>query len=199
MRQKREGYELVFEDNFNGNVLDSSKWNNWCVDLAQSSPFRYGNTPDVAVHPDNAYVQDGTLRLLGSKEETTFDGQTSHYRSGMVQTRDKFEPLYGYMETMIKIPDVAGTNPAIWTMPQAGANSGEWLWGDADNFGAEIDILERPHPEGSASYAHLTDKYQITIHYDNYAFTNHDKFHTEPTLNNPYKCTNLQWNGHQTI
>ncbi len=184
---EREGYELVFEDNFNGNVLDSSKWNNWCVDLAQSSPFRYGNTPDVAVHPDNAYVQDGTLRLLGSKEETTFDGQTSHYRSGMVQTRDKFEPLYGYMETMIKIPDVAGTNPAIWTMPQAGANSGEWLWGDADNFGAEIDILERPHPEGSASYAHLTDKYQITIHYDNYAFTNHDKFHTEPTLNNPYK------------
>lgn len=184
---QREGYELVFEDNFSGESLDSSKWNNWCVDLSESAPFRYGNTPDVVVHPDNAYVQDGTLRLLGSKEETTFNGLTSQYRSGMIQTRDKFEPLYGYMETMIKIPDVAGTNPAIWMMPQAGENSGEWLWGDKDNFGAEIDILERPHPDGSSTYSHLKDKYQITIHYDNYAFTNHNKFHTEAILSNPYK------------
>ena len=182
-----QGKKLVFEDNFNGSELDFTKWNNWCVDLKESGPFRYGNSPEVAVHPDNAYVKDGTLCLLGSKEDTTFDGKTSIYRSGMVQTRDKFEEKYGYVEAMVKIPDVPGSNPAVWTMPQADEENGGWLWGDKDNFGAEIDILERPHPEGALEHAGLTEKYWITMHYDNYTYNPHEKFHVQPTLKNPYK------------
>lgn len=182
-----EGMKLVFEDDFDGESLDTSKWNNWCVDLKESGLFRYGNSPDVVVHPDNAYVSDGTLRLLGSKEITTFDGITSNYRSGMVQTRDKFESTYGYIEAMVKIPDVAGSNPAVWMMPKMNDETGEWIWGDADNLGAEIDILERPHPEGAAENAGLVNKYWITMHYDNYTYNPHAKYHVQPTLNDPYK------------
>lgn len=182
-----EGMKLVFEDDFDGNSLDTSKWNNWCVDLKESGLFRYGNSPDVVVHPDNAYVNDGTLRLLGSKEITTFDGITSNYRSGMVQTRDKFESTYGYIEAMVKIPDAAGSNPAVWMMPQMNDETGEWIWGDENNFGAEIDILERPHPEGGDEYTGLVNKYWITMHYDNYTYNPHEKYHVQPTLNNPYK------------
>lgn len=193
---EKDGYMLVFEDNFDGNTLDMTKWNNWCVDLKEKDFFRYGNNLDVAVHPENAYVKDGTLRLLANKEETTFDGQTSHYRAGMVQTRDKYNFKYGYMETMIKIPDVAGTNPAIWMMPQVDEEKEGWLWGDKDDFGAEIDILERPHPDGGAGNAEMANKYQITMHYDNYEFTNHEKYHAEPTLNNPYQWHKfaMEWN-----
>lgn len=183
----RENMVLVFEDNFDGDSLDSSKWNNWCVDLKEEGLFRYGNSPDITVHPDNVEVADGTLRLLGTKEDTTFDSVTSSYRSAMVQTRDIFEPTYGYLEVMVKFADVAGTNPAVWTMPTVDEENGGWLWGDADNFGAEIDILERPHPEGSASYAGLDDQYWITMHYDNYEFTNHTKYHAMPELENPYE------------
>lgn len=182
-----EGMKLVFQDDFEGDSLDTSKWNNWCVDLKGPGLFRYGNSPDVVVHPDNAYINDGTLRLLGSKEITTFDGITSNYRSGMVQTRDKFESTYGYIEAMVKIPNVAGSNPAVWMMPQMNDETGEWLWGDANNFGAEIDILERPHPEGSAEYAGLVNKYWITMHYDNYTYNPHEKYHVQPVLNDPYK------------
>lgn len=182
-----QGKVLVFEDNFNGDTLDLTKWNNWCVDLKESGLFRYGNSPDVAVHPDNAYVSEGTLRLLGSKEETVFDGVTSNYRSAMVQTRDKFEEKYGYVEAMVKIPNVPGSNPAVWTMPQADEANGGWLWGDADNFGAEIDILERPHPKGAPEHAGLAEKYWITMHYDNYTYDPHEKFHAQPTIKDPYK------------
>lgn len=181
------GKILIFEDNFNGERLDLTKWNNWCVDLKESGLFRYGNSPDVAVHPDNAYVKEGTLRLLGSKEDTFFDGVTSHYRSAMVQTRDKFEEKYGYVEAMVKIPDVPGSNPAVWTMPQADEVNGGWLWGDAENFGAEIDILERPHPKGAPEHAGLAEKYWVTMHYDNYTYDPHEKFHAQPTIKNPYK------------
>lgn len=181
------GKVLIFEDEFNGDTLDHTKWNNWCVDLKESGAFRYGNSPDIAVYPDNAYVREGTLRLLGSKEDTVFDGLISHYRSAMVQTRDKFEEKYGYVEAMVKIPDVPGSNPAVWTMPQADEVNGGWLWGDADNFGAEIDILERPHPKGAPEYAGLAEKYWITMHYDNYTYDPHEKFHTKPTIKNPYK------------
>lgn len=182
---ERKGMKLVFEDNFDGDSLDSAKWNNWCVDLKTSGLFRYGNSPDVVVHPDNAYVKDGTLRLLGSKEITKFDGISSNYRSGMVQTRDKFESRHGYIEAMVKIPEAAGTNPAVWMMPQIDDEKGGWRWGDAENFGAEIDILERPHPEGGAEYAELADKYWVTMHYDNYEYKLHKKYHTKPTLAAP--------------
>lgn len=181
------GKVLIFEDNFSGDALDLTKWNNWCVDLKESGLFRYGNSPEIAVHPDNAYVKEGTLRLLGSKEDTFFDGQTSHYRSAMVQTRDKLEEKYGYVEAMVKIPDVPGSNPAVWTMPQADEVNGGWLWGDEKNFGAEIDILERPHPKGAPEYAGLAEKYWITMHYDNYTYDPHEKYHTQPTIKNPYK------------
>lgn len=186
----KPGYKLVFEDNFSGDKLDNTKWNNWCVDLTKPEPFRYANSKEVALVPENAYVKDGSLRLLGSKEETIFENEEpSQYRMGAVHTKDIFEPTYGYMETMVRIPNVPGSNPAIWTMPRA-SEKGGWQW-DSDNgsgkFGAEIDILERPHPEGDSQYAGLNDKYWITMHYDNYEFTNHTKYHVQPAINNPYE------------
>lgn len=38
---EKDGYMLVFEDNFDGNTLDMTKWNNWCVDLKEKDfPLR---------------------------------------------------------------------------------------------------------------------------------------------------------------
>ncbi|MDT2681196.1 family 16 glycosylhydrolase [Enterococcus gallinarum] len=181
------GKKIVFEDNFDGEHLDMSKWSNWNVDLKESDLFRYGNSPEVIVHPNNVKVSEGTLRLLASKEETLFEGVKSQYRSGTVHTREKFESKYGYIVAKVRIPDVAGSNPAIWMMPQRNELNTEWLWGDKENIGAEIDILERPHPDGAKEYSNLKDKYWITMHYDNYLYNLHDKFHVQPTLLNPYE------------
>ncbi|WP_248621524.1 family 16 glycosylhydrolase [Enterococcus cecorum] len=179
------GKKLVFEDNFDGDNLDSTKWNNWCVDLKQPGLFRYDNSPEVILHPDNVRVAEGTLQLIASKEETDFNGKVSQYRCGTVQTRNKFEGTYGYVTAKVLIPDVAGSNPAIWMMPQMD-ESNNWMWGDKQQFAAEIDILERPHPDGDKQYEDLREKYWITMHYDNYLYNLHKKFHVQPVLTNPY-------------
>lgn len=180
-----QGKKLVFEDDFEGEVLDISKWNNWCVDLKKSGLFRYDNSPEVVLHPNNVQVSDGTLQLIASKEQTNFNGKVSRYRCGTVQTRDKFESTYGYITAKVLIPNVAGSNPAIWMMPQMDLTN-NWMWGNKQKFAAEIDILERPHPDGDKQYEDLREKYWITMHYDNYLYDLHKKFHTKPILLDPY-------------
>ena len=56
------GWELVFEDNFDGTSLDTSKWN---------PTYNWGNTHNHRAYcaPENVIVSDGTLKLKGEKKK----------------------------------------------------------------------------------------------------------------------------------
>lgn len=182
---QKDGYNLVFSDEFDGTTLNTDRWNPYCPDLSAPDLWMYGNSNGVAVDPENVKVSDGYLHLLGTKYDTpkqVANGApgTAYYGQGTVHTRDKFEPVYGLLEVKIKIPDVRGSNPAIWTMPHWddytpeqtqqwgwGSATEGWIWTDA----AEIDILERPHPcDEHSENLDLKNKYQTNIHYNNYEY-----------------------------
>ncbi|WP_285889729.1 glycoside hydrolase family 16 protein [Neobacillus niacini] len=116
----QDGWVLVWQDEFEGNCLDSSKWNleDWAAE--KNNELQYYS-------PNNVKVEDGVLKLISKKE--LFKGKD--YTSGAVHTQGKFAFLYGKAEMRAKLPAGQGMFPAFWMMPD---KENTWL--------PEIDILE---------------------------------------------------------
>jgi beta-glucanase (GH16 family) len=80
---------------------------------------------------ENAYVDNGTLKIKAIKEN--FSG--SAYTSARLLTKGKYEFKYGRVEMRAKLPAGVGTWPAFWA-----------LGADINNVGwpacGEIDIME---------------------------------------------------------
>ena len=129
------GWELVFEDNFDGTSLDKTKWN---------PTYNWGPTHNHRAYcaEENVIVSDGTLKLKGEKKKhpkATGDRSKAKfnnkeipvdYTSGAIDTKNHFEVKYGYIEGRFKAPWQKGTWPAFWTLQ--------------DGWPPEIDILEIP-------------------------------------------------------
>ena len=141
------GWELVFEDNFDGTSLDKSKWN---------PTYNWGHTHNHRAYcvEENVIVSDGTLKLKGEKKQhPDAEGKTAKfnnkeipvdYTSGAIDTRGHFEVKYGYIEGRFKAPSQSGTWPAFWTLQ--------------DGWPPEIDILEIPASRKQHHYyLHYTD------------------------------------------
>jgi beta-glucanase (GH16 family) len=86
-------WRLVFDDEFNGTRLDTTKWN----------PFNW-RAHSGFYDPANALVQGGLLRLRASASN----------HSAMVQTLGRFAIRYGRIEASIRVPRGQGFWPAFW-------------------------------------------------------------------------------------
>ncbi len=110
-------WNLTFEDNFDGTSLNSSNWAHGFGWGPNSGSF------SETTRPANATVSNGTLKI---KMECD-----NGYKSGAINSRNKFTQKYGYWEARIKLPSaVAGLLPAFWMK----LNSDIWP--------PELDILE---------------------------------------------------------
>ncbi len=130
-------WRLVFDDEFNGTTLDSSKWRTcfWWADTTCSIETNHElelyNSQDVL-------VQNGLLRLRAQRRDmVAWNGVTYHYTSGMVMTGGRsgqvapgFQFKYGYAEALVKVPAGQGLWPAFWMLPTS------------YNSRPEIDIME---------------------------------------------------------
>ena len=164
-RQKRERlrqpischtgeYQLIWQDEFNGERLDTSVWRTsygnpkpWDCTL----PRNKCGTELQCYHPDNVEVSNGSLKLITKKQKYTYQGiyGEAHacankkigdsfalpfdYTSGMIETRAELIAFqYGRFEVRCRLPIGAGFWPAFW------------LWGGGGETGraGEIDILE---------------------------------------------------------
>lgn len=117
---------LIFEDNFDGGVLDTVKWYT-CEDGWNRFHGDCGNELQCYLD-ENIIVDNGILKLV-AKEETTGILRPEcnillPYSSGWIQTKTKFK--YGLIEARCKVPFGKGFWPAFW------------LFG----HNAEIDIFE---------------------------------------------------------
>ena len=137
-------WELVWSDEFDGEVLDASKWspNVW--------PPRKVNDEDQAYTPreKNLRVENGNLVIEAHKEE--YEGAS--YTSGRVHSDGKGDFLYGRFEVRAKLPAGQGSWPAIWMLPSdpfryatTCEEGGDWQGSstcDAWPNSGEIDIME---------------------------------------------------------
>jgi len=118
----KPGYTLTFQDEFDGMALDTAKWNDCAVDFYNGAGV-LGNE-QCAMCPENISVSGGYLHIKCSMETLTCqnkDGGTStvHYRTGGINTKNKFQQTYGWWEARIKFPSAKSLIPAFWLMPHA--------------------------------------------------------------------------------
>ncbi|MDP5275154.1 carbohydrate binding domain-containing protein [Chengkuizengella axinellae] len=125
---QKEKWNLVWEDNFDGSVIDESKWN-----FIQGGGG-YGNNElqNYTNREKNARVEDGSLILEAHEEQ--FEG--NEYTSAKLTTEGKGDWTYGKYEFRAKMPEGQGIWPAIWMMPT------DYDVYDAWPSSGEIDIME---------------------------------------------------------
>jgi beta-glucanase (GH16 family) len=117
---RKEGYKLVWADEFKGTKLDPKKWEVRGVG-ARALGF---------VSPEAVKVEDGLLKLLAMRK----DGKIL---ISAVGTQNTFMSRYGYYECRARLQRSPGVWAAFWIQSPK-ISQGE----DPAVFGAEIDIME---------------------------------------------------------
>lgn len=93
------GYEVVFEDEFDGDKLDMEKWG-----------YRLDDKMLSALQAENVSVKDGHLVIALRKEAV----RGKNYTAGGVISRRRF--VYGYYEARFQTPPAEGWHTAFWAM-----------------------------------------------------------------------------------
>ncbi|NND90722.1 MAG: family 16 glycosylhydrolase [Granulosicoccus sp.] len=116
-------YELIFADEFNGNALDTSKWNTaylWGPDLVINSEEQYYvdiiNEPDFGFNP---FTFDGnhlTINSIKTPPALAAKARNQPYLSGVITSYDALKFTYGYVETRAKVTYGRGYWPAFWLL-----------------------------------------------------------------------------------
>lgn len=114
------GYELVWQDDFNGKALDAKKW-----EVRGVGPRALGYVSPEAVRVDNGY-----LKLQALKKE-------GRILLGAVGTQNHFMARYGFFECRAQLQKSPGVWAAFWIQSPE-ISKGE----DPAVYGAEIDIME---------------------------------------------------------
>ncbi len=128
----KDGYRLVWDDEFNEDGLDTTKWA-----VRGIGPRGVGY-----VSPDAVEVKDGTLRLKAFMENDSL-------KVGAVGTQGRFETAFGYFECRAKLQRSTGNWAAFWIQSPE-ISSGE----DPAKFGTEIDIFEYFRSQGGDVVSH---------------------------------------------
>ena len=155
---EKEGYYLDFDDEFEGDTLDSSKWldeylPHWTSD-EQNAKARYemrdGNLVLKLNKEDQPWSElDGTVVCSGIM---TYNKNYLHDFSNSKEVYDRpsnyfdgYKTKYGYFEMRAKIHgDGGGGHNAWWLVGDQGENADYDSWVNSGKTG-EIDILETPY------------------------------------------------------
>lgn len=123
----REGWELVWHDEFEGPEINSDYWTHEIGGHGWGNGEYQYYTDD----PKNSYIEDGYLVIQALEERI----QGKPYTSARLITRDKVETTYGRIEARLKVPYGQGLWPAFWML---GNDLGTVGW----PHNGEIDIME---------------------------------------------------------
>jgi beta-glucanase (GH16 family) len=117
-----EGYRLVWADEFDGDTLDTTKWDH-----------RYLGRRRGAMNVKETVTLDGDGHLVLT---TRRNGDVCE--SAMIGTQGKFETTFGYFECRAKLQTQVGHWSAFWIQSPANGQ----VIDDPANSGVEIDVLE---------------------------------------------------------
>lgn len=180
-----DGYELVWQDNFEKNCIDSEKWN---------YEYGYVRNKELQFYTDsseNSYIENNQLVIKLDKKE---DGK---YYSACLHTCGKKEFLYGRLEMRAKLPKGQGVWPAFWMLGtdfkgdfEADFYKGDKPWPQC----GEIDIMELI---GGPYIAHRGGDRVIhaAIHYPNEKMVHSKRIELLDTdFNSDYHIIGIDWN-----
>ena len=103
-------FELTFEDTFDGEQLDSTKWTTKKYWNNDHDYIRQGGFWD----PEQITVSDGTLKITTEYKENGKYGPG--YYTGMLNTKGLFEQTHGYFEIRCILPKAEGMWSAFWML-----------------------------------------------------------------------------------
>jgi len=115
----KDGYRMVFAEEFDGPSLNRSVWNTTMAFIGRNGS-RHHNSSYLSYSTDeDVILADGTLRLRADAVpiEGTDPVGTFDYTQGLISTHDHFAFTYGYVEVRAKMPAGKGIWPTIWLMP----------------------------------------------------------------------------------
>ncbi len=148
-----DGFEMVWNDEFDGTEIDRSKWSYDLEDGCQISEnlCGWGNNEleYYTDRPENSFIEDGNLVIKAIREIPFFLGR-HQYTSARMVTKNKGDWKYGRVDVRAKLPVGQGLWPAIWMLPT------ENVYGGWPKSG-EIDIMENIGSEPNRVFG--------TIHY----------------------------------
>ncbi len=138
---------LVWSDEFDGGVLDGSKWdyqlgvrdvyNNGQM---AEGPWFWGNNELQYYTKDAVSLAEGVLTITAERKSNL--PESRQFTSARIVTRDRGYWTYGYFEARMKLPEGTGMWPAFWLLPQPekgmGTNNRYGGW----PANGEIDIME---------------------------------------------------------
>lgn len=140
-------WKLVFSDEFNDNTIDARKWNVENTSRKRTDIMLLANEQQVEEKEGNVFIYYRKLMT----EDTT-------YLAGRFNSKGKYAPTYGFIETRMHIVRPNGYQMAFWMMPEGnGMKAPQGVDGTA-NDGCEIDIVE-----GTKA-----DAYSLGLHWDGY-------------------------------
>lgn len=127
--ERNDNYELFFEENFNGNIVDTASWNK-----IKRQPYSWSK---YMSENNTLYEQKkGRLRLFARYNDGLEPHDTATYITGGVSTQNKILMGYGKVEVRARIKGSKGTWPAIWLLRA----EPDKVW--PNPLYAELDILE---------------------------------------------------------
>lgn len=168
-------WNLVWNDEFDGDSLDMTKWDYQIGTGKEFGLDGWGNDEQQYYTRENVAVEDGMLKITALKEAV----ENKKYTSGRIRTMKSIETgvteealfakKYGRFEAKMKMPTGNGIWPAFWLLPDLNDNPyGTWA------VSGEIDIME--------ARGRLSGEVSSTIHYGQVWPNN--KYNTE-TFNFP--------------
>lgn len=139
------GWKMIWNDEFTGNKLDTTKWNyqeGFLLDENDINTAGWGNQELEYYTKDNVSVSDGNLNIIMKKQSKEFSQKndstkkaTAKYSSGKITTQNKFSVKYGRVDFRAKMPTGTGVWPAMWMLPND-SRYGSWP------LSGEIDVFE---------------------------------------------------------
>lgn len=147
-KAEREGWKLVWSDEFNGKTLDRTKWDFQTGTGSQYGLSGWGNEEAQYYTEDNISFEKGNLVIEARKEEKGGKPYTSSRIRTSTDNEALFATTYGRIEARMLLPEGDGIWPAFWMLP---ATDKYGVWASS----GEIDIMEGKGRLANRSYGNL--------------------------------------------
>jgi len=145
-------WRLIWQDEFDGSVIDSSKWN-YEIDCNGGGNQEQQCYTDSA---DNSFVSEGMLNIVALPN--TDSALSKDYTSARLNSRMKGDWKYGRFEIRAKLPAGQGAHPAMWMMPTDDVYGG-WP------YSGELDFVEAVNLKVAAEDGTVESNIVGTLHY----------------------------------